>query len=112
MVDETTLSRKIDARLGTLASRLDALPIHDGTGTDLAAVEAEWRDALDRFDWMHERFTHGELTPDQAARHRHNLSLLAERLPMLHRLGLATPGGDLAAWLEAHPAPRSLAEPA
>ena len=112
MVEETALSRRIDVRLRTLASRLEVLPMHDGAGTDLVALDVEWRDTLDRFDQVHAWFVDGEMTRDQAARHRQNLSLLARRLPLVHRLGLAVPRGALAAWLDAHPAPRSIAEPA
>lgn len=111
MVEETTLSRKIDVRLRTVRGRLDALPLHGEAGEGDAALDAEWHDALDRFDWLHERFVRGELSADQSARHRRNLDLLAERLSLLERLRLAVPRGALATWLAEHPTAGSLAEP-
>lgn len=112
MVDETTLGRKIDVRLRALASRLDALPMRVAAGTDRDALDAEWRDALDRFDWVHARFMNGDLSSEQCVQHRHNLDVLTRHLPIVRQLGLTDPHGDLAAWLDAHRAPPSLAEPA
>jgi hypothetical protein len=102
MVEKTTLTRRIDVRLRSLRERLEALPWYaerfcTATGLDQSqradwiALEAEWRDGLDRFDWMHAWFLAGDLSAEQAEKHRQNLALLAESVPLLHQLKIALP---------------------
>jgi len=74
------------------------------------ALDAEWRDALDRLAWLHERFEHRELSPEHAAAHLHNLALLKKQMPILVKLGLAVPTGALAAWLASPDAAEAMAE--
>jgi hypothetical protein len=121
MVEKTTLTRKIDVRLRSLRERLEALPWYAerfgsvtsrDNGADWLALEAEWRDGLDRFDRVHEWFLAGVLNAEQAERHRQNLALLAESTPLLRQLRIALPKGALARWLDDRPAKPSLAEPA
>jgi hypothetical protein len=121
MVENTTLTRKINVRLRSLREQVEALPWYGerfGTvttrdnGADWSALEAEWRDGLDRFDWLHERFVTGELSADQAEQHRRNLALLAEHIALLRQLRLALPKGPLALALDGNSRSRTLAEPA
>src|SRR5436305_285784 len=104
MVENPTLSRKMDVRLRSLREHVQALPWYVerfGTVTDPTyetewlALEAEWRDTLDRFEWPHERFLAGDLSPEQAERHQRNLELLAASVPLIRRLGLKMPGSSL-----------------
>lgn len=123
MVENAALNRKIDVRLRSLRDRLEALPWHaerfcTATGLDQSqradrlALEAEWRDGLDRFDGAHGWFLAGMMNAEQAEKHRQNLVLLAERVPLLHQLQIALPKGDLARWIEENRPTRPLAEPA
>ena len=123
MVEKATLTRKIDVRLRSLKERVEALPwyverfctptgLDQSQRADWIALEAEWRDGLDRFDGAHEWFLTGMLDAEQAERHRQNLALLAESVPLLHRLQIALPKGKLARWLDENRPARSLAEPA
>jgi hypothetical protein len=112
MVDADALNRKIDIRLRSLRERIAALALHGQAPTDRAALQAEWVDALDRCEWLHERFIAGGLTRDQAALHERNLTALAEQLATLRELDLPPPRGNVAAWLDAHPSSGRLAEPA
>ena len=121
MVEKATLNRKIDIRLRSLRERLEALPWYaerfvtpNGVdeGADWLALEAEWRDGLDRFDGAHAWFLNGVLNAEQAERHRQNLALLAESVPLLRDLKIALPKGELARWLDENSPTRTLAEPA
>jgi len=123
LVEKATLNRKIDVRLRSLRERLEALPWYaeslcTATGLDQArqadwlALEAEWRDGLDRFDGAHEWYLSGILSAEQAEKHRQNLALLAQSVPLLHQLKIALPKGAVAQWLDEHPPTRTLAEPA
>jgi hypothetical protein len=117
MVEQTTLSRKIDSRLRSLRRRLEALPwyverydptahLQVGSGADLDALHYEWRDTLDRLDGAHEWYLAGKMSGEQAERHRQNLALLAQHLPAIRQLGLQRPGEALCAPLDAS-SPRS-----
>lgn len=109
MVEKASLSRKIDVRLRSLGERFEALAYYagrfgplarDDRGADWYALEAEWQDTLHRLEWVHELHERGELTPRQAKQHRQNIRLLRSRLPLLTQLGLAVPGGAIAAWID------------
>ena len=119
MAEKTALTRKIDVRLRSIRGQLAALASHSahfGTavpgdhGPEWDALEAEWRDTLDRLDSLHDQFVHGGLNQVQAEQHRHNLALLKMRLPVLLQLGLAMPSGALAVWLDTNEAGIELAE--
>lgn len=113
MADTTALTRRIDLRLEAVARRLHALPIYaDQPGLDLQALEAEWRDTLDRLDWLHQLAVQGGLTAAQLRGHRQALSMLARSLPLLERLRLQRPHGALAVWLAEHPEAAALADSA
>jgi len=123
MVEKATLNRRIDVRLRSLKERLEALPwyaerfvtpngLDQGQRADWLALEAEWRDGLDRFDRLHGWFLDGEMNAEQAERHRQNLTLLAASLPLIQALKIKAPVGALAAWIDEHAPPRTLAEPA
>src|SRR6266498_3022545 len=108
MVEKTTLSRKIDVRLRSMRDHLDALPDYwkrfcvaadRASNVEFHAFEAEWRDTRDRFEWLHEQFEHGQLSPDQAVKHQQNLALLKKQMPVLIELDLAMPTGGLATYL-------------
>ena len=121
MVEKATLNRKIDVRLRSLRERLDALPWYAerfctatglDQGADWLALEAEWRDGLDRFDGAHEWFLTGMMSAEQAEKHRQNLTLLARSLPLLRQLKIALPKGALARWIDENRPAQTLAEPA
>ena len=123
MVENATLNRKIDVRLRSLRERLEALPWYAdrlciSTGLDQSqqadwlSLEAEWRDGLDRFDGAHKWFVTGMMNAEQAEKHRQNLLLLSESLPLLRQLQIAVPKGELARWIEENRPASSLAEPA
>jgi hypothetical protein len=121
MVEKATLNRKIDVRLRSLRKRLEALPWYAerfctatglDQGADWIALEAEWRDGLDRFDGAHEWYLSGMLDAEQADKHRQNLLLLAESVPFLRDLKIALPKGKLARWLDDNTPAQTLAEPA
>lgn len=115
MADTTALTRRIDLRLEAVARRLHALPTYaEQPGFDLDALEAEWRDTLDRLARLHQLAMQGDPTADQFVQHSRLLRLLARYTytPMLERLGLQPPGGELAAWLAQHPEAATLADPA
>jgi hypothetical protein len=121
MAEKTELARKIDVRLRSIRGQLESLAPHcarfgtivggDG-GPEWDALEAEWRDTIDRFAWLHSRFLDGEVSPAQADEHRQNLTLLRQQIPALRKLGLAMPSGALRSWLEANDVASKLAEPA
>jgi len=111
MVETSTLSRKIDSRLRSLKSHLDALPWYAeryGSGSaggaepdaNLDALHYEWRDTLDRFEDAHAWYLAGEMSDAQAERHRGNLALLATQIPVIRQLGLGLPSEKLAATLD------------
>ena|SRR5687768_5317679 len=121
MVEKTTLARKIDIGLRTRLDELEALPWYAerfctptglNQGADWITLEAEWRDGLDRFDRLHGWFLDGEMSAEQAERHRQALVLLAESVPLLHQLEIALPKGALARWIEENRPAQTLAEPA
>jgi hypothetical protein len=121
MVEETRLARKIDVRLRSIRGQLEALPSHSTRfvtvvggegGPAWDALEAEWRDTVDRFAWLHARFLAGEVNPAQAVEHRQNLVLLRQQIPVVRTLGLAMPTGALASWLDIGDVAGKLAEPA
>jgi hypothetical protein len=106
MVEKSTLSRKIDSRLRSLRTHLDALPWYAeryGSGPAAGAepdatydaLHYEWRDTLDRFDGAHTWYLAGDMSDEQAERHRQNLALLATQLPLIRQLGLKMPGEAL-----------------
>lgn len=121
MVEKATLTRRIDVRLRSLHEQIEALPWYAerfctaaglDQGADWLALEAEWRDGLDRFDRVHAWFLAGELSAEQVEKHRRNLALLAESVPLLRQLEIALPKGELARWLDENTPARTLAEPA
>src|SRR5262249_10552962 len=100
MAQTYALKDRIDARLRSMRNRLEALPVQErqfGTPVrpdmrvELAALEEEWRDGLDRLDWLHGHFMRCEMNPEQARKHRQNLVLLKKYQPILVKLGLAVP---------------------
>jgi hypothetical protein len=116
---KATLSRKIDVRLRTMRDHLEGLAdyaerfvaeVNRPSNVEYWALEAEWRDALDRFNWLHAQYESGSLSPDQAQQHRLNLVLLKKNLPILVKLGLALPTGALAAALASPEVVSALAE--
>jgi hypothetical protein len=120
-MENATLARKIDVGLRSRLDELDALPwyvdrfcITAGLdkGADWIALAAEWCDGLDRFDRLHGWFLDGEMSAEQAEKHRQNLTLLAESIPLLCQLQIATPKGKLARWIDENRPSRTLAEPA
>jgi len=119
MAQTYALKDRIDARLRSMRNRLEALPLHEeqfgspvrpDMRVELAALEEEWRDGLDRLDWLHQHFVHGEMSPEQAQKHRQNLGLLKKYQPILVKLGLALPTGALAAALASPEVASVLAE--
>ena len=121
MVENATLARKIDVRLRSLRERLEALPWYveqfctpNGLteSADWIGLAAEWSDGLDRFESAHAWFLDGEMNAEQVEKHRQNLVLLAESVPLLHLLQIALPKGAVAQWLDEHSPKRTLAEPA
>lgn len=121
MVEKAPVARRIDVRLRSLHEHLEALSWYaerfgvaagPECGSDWDALEAEWRDSLDRFDGAHMWFLAGEMNPEQAERHRQNLALLAESLPLIHQLKIKAPVGALAAWIDQNATHTTLAEPA
>ena len=121
MVEKASVARSIDVRLRSLLEQLEALPWYaerfgeaagPESGADWDALEAEWRDGLDRFDRLHGWFLAGAMNAEQAERHRQNLALLAESVPLLRDLKIALPKGELARWLDENSPSRTLAEPA
>lgn len=121
MVEKASIARRIDVRLRALHEQLEALPWYlkrfgpaagPRNGADWDALEAEWRDGLDRFERLHGWFLAGELNAEQAEQHRQNLALLSASVPMLRQLNIALPRGEIARWLEENAPARTLAEPA
>jgi hypothetical protein len=121
MVEKATLARRIDVGLRSRYAELDALPWYVeqfctpnglNKSADWLGLAAEWSDGLDRFDRLHGWFLDGEMSAEQAEKHRQNLALLAESVPLLHRLQIALPKGAVAQWLDEHAPKRTLAEPA
>ena len=121
MVEKATLTRRIDVGLRSRRDELEALPWYAerfctasglDQGADWIALAAEWSDGLDRFDRLHGWFLDGEMNAEQAEKHRQNLTLLAESLPLLRQLEIALPKGQVARWIEENRPARTLAEPA
>jgi len=121
MVEKTPVARRIDVRLRSLHEQVEALPWYAERfvtpaglvqEADWFALEAEWRDGLDRLDRLHGWFLDGELNAEQAEQHRQNLALLAEHVPLLHQLQIGLPKGTVAHWIDANCQPPVLAEPA
>jgi hypothetical protein len=114
MVEKSTLSRKIDVRLRSIRDHLNALDWYGerfgavtsrDNGADWDALEAEWRDTLDRFEGAHAWYLAGDMSNEQAERHRGNLALLATHVPVIRQLGLRLPSEVLASSREGSAAP-------
>ena len=121
MVEKTPVARRIDVRLRSLHEQIEAFswyaerfvtPVGLVQEGDWFALEAEWRDGRDRFERLHQWFLNGELSAEQAEKHRQNLALLAESVPLLRQLQIALPRGEVARWIETNSRPPALAEPA
>jgi len=119
MAKKYALKDRIDAGLRSMPRRLQELPFYEQrfseapgseTRVERYALEEDWCDGLDRFESLHEHFTHGEMSPEQAQKHRQNLVLLKKYQPILVKLGLAVPTGALAAWLDSPEAAEAMAE--
>ena len=118
MVEKSTLSRKIDVRLRSIREHLNALDWYAeryGSGptggakpdADFDALHYEWGDTLDRFEGAHSWYLGGDMSDEQAARHRENLALLAAQIPVIRQLGLRLPSDALVASHEGSAAPGS-----
>ncbi len=118
MVEKSTLTRKIDARLRSMRGRIESLSLYAerygasvngsaAAGRDLDALHYERLDTLDRLDSAQEWFLAGDMNDEQAERHRRNLLLLAEQVPVIRQLGLKMPNRALVASHEGSAAPGS-----
>jgi hypothetical protein len=123
MVEKSALTAKIDSRLRSLRSRLEALPWYaerygsapiadEKRDANIDALLYEWHDTLDRFEGAHEWYLAGQMSAEQAHRHRANLALLANQTPVIRQLGLAMPGDDLLAAAKSQPPDPARARPA
>lgn len=123
MVEKSSLSRKIDSRLRSVRSCLEALPWYlerygDGSETsgrssgDQVALHYEWGDTFDRLSRAHAWYPDGEMGDEQAERHRENLALLAAQIPVIRQLGLVEPSGALAVGLVSTSPSQTRARPA
>jgi hypothetical protein len=79
--------RRIERRLTSAESPYTA----DQRAIEHADLEVEWRDIMDRLDWLHQRYTADSMSAEQGAEYQQLVELIPDALPIITRLRLEPP---------------------